>query len=213
VVLVPSVRDATAAAAFPQPPLLDPSAIETPASARVTAVANPGSFAVNGITFHVCTQDVLRHLSASEAAREGGGGVHDRMTRLAQHLPGQQSAYPLFPPNKTACLDASLAAHLTLDVTPDVLLLPSDLNPFAKVVPRAPEYAAATSAPALPAAAATSSAEFEDSFVAINPGRIAKGNAGGGFALVRIAEGALAGGNGTHAHNVGARARVDIVRV
>jgi hypothetical protein len=29
---------------------------------------------VNGITFHVCTQDVLRHLSASEAAREGGGG-------------------------------------------------------------------------------------------------------------------------------------------
>ena len=51
-----------------------------------------------------------------------------------------------------------------------------------------------------------------DAFVAVNPGRVAKGNAGGAFALVRIAEHAPVG-PGDHAHAVGERARVDIVRV
>ena len=58
---------------------------------------------------------------------------------------------------------------------------------------------------------APSSAE-RDAFVAVNPGRVAKGNAGGAFALVRIAEHAPVG-PGDHAHAVGERARVDIVRV
>jgi DNA polymerase alpha subunit B len=136
------------------------------------------------------------------------------MARLAAHLPGQRSAYPLFPAARAACLDASLAAHLDMDVTPDVLVLPSDLNPFAKVVPRVPEPAAAPAAPALPARVAEPSAPSaeRDAFVAVNPGRVAKGNAGGAFALVRIAEHAPVG-PGDHAHAVGERARVDIVRV
>jgi DNA polymerase alpha subunit B len=175
----------------------------------VVAAANPAFFAVNGVRFAACTQDVLRHLSAAEAAREEGPNG-DRMARLAAHLPGQRSAYPLFPAARAACLDASLAAHLEMDVTPDVLVLPSDLNPFAKIVPRVPEPAAAATAPALPARVAD--ADADDAFVAVNPGRVAKGNAGGAFALMRIAEHAPAG-PGEHAHAVGKRTRVDIVRV
>jgi DNA polymerase alpha subunit B len=60
---------------------------------------------VDGVRITACTQDVLRHLSAAEAAREpasgaagAGAGPSDRMSRLAAHLPGQRSAYPLFPP-------------------------------------------------------------------------------------------------------------------
>ena len=210
VVLVPSTRDATAAAAFPQPPLLPDGAVEAPRGVPVVAAANPAFFAVNGVRFAACTQDVLRHLSAAEAAREEGPNG-DRMARLAAHLPGQRSAYPLFPAARAACLDASLAAHLEMDVTPDVLVLPSDLNPFAKIVPRVPEPAAAATAPALPARVADADAD-DDAFVAVNPGRVAKGNAGGAFALMRIAEHAPAG-PGEHAHAVGKRARVDIVRV
>ena len=100
-----------------------------------------------------------------------------------------------------------------MDVTPDVLVLPSDLNPFAKVVPRVPEPAASATAPAMPARAAEPKpSAAADAFVAMNPGRVAKGNAGGAFALVRIAEHAPVG-PGEHVHAVGERARVDIVRV
>ena len=46
-----------------------------------------------------------------------------------------RSYYPLFPPALGSFLDTSLGAALTLPVTPDVLLLPSNLAPFAKVAP------------------------------------------------------------------------------
>jgi DNA polymerase alpha subunit B len=215
VILVPSVRDVAAPATFPQPPLADEGAIEAPRGIAVVLASNPGTFTVNGVRFSACTQDILRHLSASEAARDGPS-PGDRMARLASHLPGQRSSYPLFPPAKSACLDASLAGHLDMDVTPDVLLLPSDLNPFAKVVPREPEPAEAESAPRLAARDdAAGSADENDAFVAINPGRVAKGNSGGTFALVRIAENdsAACKEKGEHLHRVGARARVDVVRV
>ncbi len=45
------------------------------------------------------------------------------------------SFYPLYPPAPGACLDTSLNAALAMPVTPDVLLLPSNLAPFAKLVP------------------------------------------------------------------------------
>ena len=45
-----------------------------------------------------------------------------------------RSFYPLYPPALGACLDTSLGAALLMLVTPDVLLLPSNLAPFAKLV-------------------------------------------------------------------------------
>jgi DNA polymerase alpha subunit B len=113
-------------------------------------------------------------------------------------------------------LDAALSSHLAMDATPDLLLLPSDLTPFAKgVSQRGAVSEAAEGAPMLPAAAAAGAvSEEESSFVALNPGRLAKGNIGGTLAHVYISEGApdpAAGGAQPHALH--RRARVDIVRI
>ena len=128
------------------------------------------------------------------------------MARLASHLPGQRSAYPLFPPAHGTYLDASLASHLAMEKTPDVLVLPSDLQPFAKVCE-------------CPGLRGDGGGERDDGgddarFVAINPGRLAKGNIGGTLAHVYVSEGAPEpGASGARAHAVHARARVDIVRI
>ena len=229
VVLVPSVRDAVADPVFPQPPLdvdtlgLDalgapgsPSGTpgggsdrkRAPGGLAVTVAPNPGTITINGVRVAVCTHDVLRHLSAAEAAREdasGAGPSSDRMARLASHLPGQRRAYPLFPPAHGACLDASLASHLAMEKTPDVLVLPSDLQPFAKVC----------ECPGLgPGGAVTAVTDDDARFVAINPGRLAKGNIGGTLAHVYVSEGAPEpGASGAQKHVVHSRARVDIVRI
>lgn len=227
VIASPSVRDATHDAVFPQPPLLPEGAVEATGGALVVLAPNPGTFEVNGVRVAVTTQDVLRHLSAAEAAREEKAAADtkkaaplDRMARLAAHLPGQRSAYPLFPPAPGACMDAALAAHLDMERTPDVLILPSDLNPFAKVVPRrGAGPAEAEGASPLPEKATTKKfaeeeEEEDDAFVAVNPGRVAKGNIGGTFAHVFVAEGAPKP-NAAEAqpHAVARRARVDVVRV
>lgn len=47
-----------------------------------------------------------------------------------------RSYFPVFPPPPGALLDTSLAAEaLQLPVTPDVLLVPSELAPFAQLLP------------------------------------------------------------------------------
>ncbi len=44
-----------------------------------------------------------------------------------------RSFYPLYPPQLGTCLDTSESSQLQLRCSPDLLLLPSDLAPFAKV--------------------------------------------------------------------------------
>ena len=114
------------------------------------------------VVFGLVTSDVLMHLAGAEAQRGPGA---DRMAALAGHLVAQQrcagpplphahaelcrrakqvprssyravrSYYPLFPPALGTFLDTSLGAALGMPVTPDVLLLPSNLAPFAKLAP------------------------------------------------------------------------------
>jgi DNA polymerase alpha subunit B len=93
-----------------------------------------------------------------------------------------------------------LSRHLSLEKTPDVLVLPSDLQPFARVVGDNVDTAAAD--------------KDDKRFVAVNPGRLAKGNIGGTLAHVYVSEGAPEpGASGVQAHSVHSRARVDIVRI
>ena len=56
----------------------------------------------------------------------------DRMSRLGRHLIQQRSIYPLFPYAEGAQISATLADGLTLPCSPDVLIVPSNLVPFAK---------------------------------------------------------------------------------
>lgn len=96
---------------------------------------------------------------------------------------------PLYPPPAAMPLDSSRGAALELPCTPDVLVLPSDLQPFAKLVTlqQQPGLAGCIAAKDTAAAGGPASSGMEgpaaeraedSSVVCINPGRLAKGAAG-----------------------------------
>ena len=86
-----------------------------------------------------------------------------------------RSYYPLYPPPLGACLDTSLGQALNMPCTPDIVLFPSDLAPFAKVV----------SCGGVPDQAAASSAASHKT-VCINPGRLVKDKSGATYAWVQV---------------------------
>uniref|UniRef100_A0A1J3JR56 DNA polymerase alpha subunit B n=1 Tax=Noccaea caerulescens TaxID=107243 RepID=A0A1J3JR56_NOCCA len=160
VVLVPSIRDANHDFIFPQPPF----DIRIPdLEHQMTSLSNPGTFEANQVKVGCCTVDVLKHLSGEEMSKNPSGVPIDRMSRLASHLLRQQSFYPLYPPPESLPYDSSLAPKaLQISSIPDVLLLPSDMRYFVKVL---------------------SIGEGEDAAkcVCVNPGRLAKGEGAGTF--------------------------------
>ena len=191
VIYVPSVRDATLDAVFPQPAPKRESLFTS--STRAYVASNPGTFEINGAVFSVVSHDILKHLSAQEISK--GFASKERLTRLATHVVSQANAYPLYPADPSACLDAAHADALALDVTPDVLILPSDLKTFAEVL------------------------EVSDvgQVVCVNPGRLARGDLGGTLAkLVVHAKPPTPSASADDAdvpHDVAPRARVDIMKI
>ena len=179
VIYAPSVRDATLDAAFPQPAPVVPGDAR-----RAFSVSNPGTFTVNGVVFSVCTHDALKHLSAHEISK--GFVAKDRLTRLAGHFARQAHAYPLYPPDASACMDARHADALRLDVSPDVFILPSDLKTFVEDV---------------------------DGVVCVNPGRLARGGGGGTLAKIVIHPASVEGLDDETEHRVNERARVDVMKI
>ncbi|PWN44704.1 hypothetical protein IE81DRAFT_283082, partial [Ceraceosorus guamensis] len=168
-ILIPSTKDAvTAHAAWPQP-MLDKKDASLGIPKRVKCLPNPSMFSVNEVVFGVTTGDVLRDLGKEETCvdvrlpyaalealkrnKDGDAAREDPLARSCRHVLGQRSFYPIFP--------ASCATGHPLDVThsalshfqtitPDVLLLPSIMRPFARVI---------------------------DSTVIVNPGASARGKA------------------------------------
>ncbi|KAI0916967.1 hypothetical protein AcW1_007714 [Taiwanofungus camphoratus] len=153
VLIVPSVRDIISDhAVFPQCEL-GPEFSDDP---RIQLLPNPSRFSLNGISFGVSSMDVFFHLRKEEFFKRAqevdsivsdGDDVlnNDLMANTCRHLLRQRSFYPLFP----APLD--LSHEVNLDVThsdglnlcgsdsdkdsvPDVLVLPSRLKHFSKVV-------------------------------------------------------------------------------
>lgn len=108
-------------------------------------------------------------------------------------------------------LDSSLGRFLDLPCTPDIVILPSELNIFAKAVPCS-GWGQAGSADPRP----------ESKVVFINPGRLTKGPTGGTFAHLTVnpskegvaaSEGAPPETNGRIPHGVDLRCRVDLRRI
>ncbi|EEC69071.1 hypothetical protein OsI_37935 [Oryza sativa Indica Group] len=163
VILIPSVRDAHHDFVFPQP-AFDLNLPED-ITHQITCLANPSLFSCNEIHFGCCTMDILKHLSGEEISRKPPGEKHgDRIGRICTHILKQQSYYPLYPPPAGVPLDFSLAnGALEIASAPDVLLLPSDLAPFVKVL------------------SLDESSEEPKRFICMNPGRLAKGIGGGTF--------------------------------
>ncbi|CAL0308757.1 unnamed protein product [Lupinus luteus] len=162
VLLVPSIRDANHDYVFPQP-AFDINVGDL--KSQVASLTNPGIFEANEVKVGCCTVDIIKQISGEEISRTAADGKPiDRMSRLANHIINQRSFYPLYPPAESVPLDLSLAPEaLQLSLVPDVLILPSDIKYFVKVL----------------------NGESEETnhrkCIAVNPGRLSKGEGGGTF--------------------------------
>ncbi|XP_021746698.1 DNA polymerase alpha subunit B-like [Chenopodium quinoa] len=160
VLLVPSTRDANHDHVFPQPPFdLNPEMKD-----QIMCLANPGIFDANEVKVGCCSVDVIKHLGGEEISKNLTSG--SRLSRLATHIINQRSFYPLYPPAESVPLDFSIAPEaLDLSSIPHMLILPSDLAPFVKVLSLNEEV----------------KEQEHVKCLCVNPGRLAKGIGGGTF--------------------------------
>jgi len=145
IILVPSVRDlVNKHVSWPQEPF-EKKPLGLPKQAKV--VTNPVTISLNEIVVGISAQDVLYDLRREEVI-VGKPKENSLLARLPRHLIQQRHFFPLFPPtDRTALpkpgtkdgvaigmpLDVSyLKLGEWLNVTPDMLITPSALSPFAK---------------------------------------------------------------------------------
>ncbi|KAI5811009.1 DNA polymerase alpha subunit B N-terminal-domain-containing protein [Peziza echinospora] len=196
VLLVPSIRDAVSKhVSFPQD-ALPRRVLGLPKN--VKSLPNPAIFSLNEVLFATTTADVLMDLVKTQIYQPPRSNVPSSIdrhpsSRAIQHILSQRSLYPVFPSNPAQPIDLPyLRLADFVNVAPDVLILPSQLDAFAKIV---------------------------DSVVAVNPGGASKKMASGTFAEVSIGVRDIKEGDEEEAsadgltHNVWERARVDILRV
>ena len=173
VILIPSTRDVHHQPVYPQPALkLPESFAEHPANPFLHVANNPAGFTIGGVRVGACAVDTLFMLGQQELARnppppKAGQEAPkpDRMARLASHVLQQRQLLPLFPvpSDERNPLAVDVTANLKagmLSTLPDVLLMPSELAPFAKLC--------------------------HAGVLAVNPGRLTRKAAGGNFAQICI---------------------------
>lgn len=208
IILVPSVRDAVNKhTAWPQDRLLRK---ELGLPKQVSLATNPVMLSLNEMMVGISTQDVLYDLRWEQCVG-GKPRMSDPLARLSSHLIDQRHFYPLFPPRDRGALpkapttdgEEMLATGAMLDLAylalgewytckPDLLITPSKLNPFAKVV---------------------------DGVTVVNPGTVwgSQKSAPGSYARMCVAHRDLSeeerNEGGLVTHKVWERCRVDVVRV
>ena len=147
IIMVPSVRDAVNKhVSWPQEPF-DKKVLGLPK--QVKMVTNPVTISLNEILVGISASDVLYDLRSNEVV-VGKPKDNSLLSRLSRHVIQQRHFYPLFPPvdrgslPKTGRFDG-LATGMPLDlsylklgewlnVRPDLLITPSTLPPFGKVI-------------------------------------------------------------------------------
>lgn len=192
-VLIPALRDVMHDRVFPQPPLTIPVDHE-----RVHAFANPTTFQIKEFSVGTIAEDVLMHLTKQETSR---GQSSDRMGRLTNHLIEQHSYYPLVPCNPGINIEyeprgnadssdkkAAMEELAMPNVTPDILLLPSELRYFVKNV---------------------------NGSLVVNPGRLTKHNNGGTFSRIAVHAPRRMDipDEGRIGHGIPSRAAVQVIRI
>ncbi|KAM4845929.1 DNA polymerase alpha subunit B isoform 2-T2 [Thomomys bottae] len=151
-IFVPSLRDVHHDPVYPQPPF-SYSDLSREDKKRVQFVSEPCSLSINGVIFGLTSTDLLFHMGAEEISCSAGAS--DRFSRILKHILTQRSYYPLYPPPEDMPIDYEhLYAYAQLPVTPDVLVVPSELRYFVKDILGC---------------------------VCVNPGRLTKGQVGGTF--------------------------------
>lgn len=193
IVLVPSTRDAHHTPVFPQPPFA------AEASHRIHFAPNPAQLNVGGVGLACCSADVLFALGASELALAPKDGAvrPDRMARLASHVLQQRLFMPLLPPpidrerGPMPVDQVGNLRHGALYKT-DILLMPSELAPFAKLV--------------------------DGDTLCVNSGRLTRKQAGGNYAIIGVHPCARAAGEDIRdevvdAESDGPKMAVEIARI
>ncbi|ETS80286.1 hypothetical protein PFICI_07815 [Pestalotiopsis fici W106-1] len=202
ILLVPSVRDVIAKhVSWPQDPF-PRKELGLPKAARI--IGNPMALSLNEVVMGISSQDPLWELRSEELI---GGKPSDAqlLSRLPRYLIEQRHFFPLYPPMdrtklpKTGTADG-IATGAMLDtsylrlgdmvnVRPDVLVVPSALPPFAKVV---------------------------ESVLVINPGYLSKRRGAGTYARMTLYPPKLSAeevGSAMVSHKVFERARIEITRI
>lgn len=153
-VFVPSQRDVHQHFIYPQPPFTLPSLNK---EQRVTLVPDPCTLLIDGVTFGLTSTDILFHMGAEEISSGTGS---DRFSRILTHMLTQRSYYPLYPPVEEVNMDyEKFQSYGQMPLTPDVLIVPSELRYFIKDVVGC---------------------------VCVNPGRLTKGQVGGTYGRLLI---------------------------
>lgn len=160
VILVPSLRDATSKhASYPQSSM-DRKKLGLPKNFK--CFPNPSAFSINEVIFGTSNLDVFKDLK--EVYRSSGDSTQlssNRFERIANHIFDQRRYYPVFPgsvktlgePSAATLYDGLMAEELgetdiggsCLEVPylalselgeslPDVMIIPSELKYFAKVI-------------------------------------------------------------------------------
>lgn len=175
-----------------------------PKSAKL--LPNPALFSLDEVSYGISTNDILKHLTTSEISRNPT--EKNGLARQSSHILQQRRFYPLFPgptseSGSTANLDMGFAGLSEFGSSlPDILISPSDMTTFVKVV---------------------------EGVIVINPGSLSKRAGAGSYARVYIkprdhpdsSTAGVASGQGAKMeegdaldlHEVWKRARVDIVRI
>nr|XP_020447769.1 DNA polymerase alpha subunit B [Monopterus albus] len=155
-VFVPSQRDVHHHFIYPQPPFTLPNRIRDQAQ-HVTLVSDPCTLLIDGVTIGLTSTDILFHMGAEEISCGTGS---DRFSRILKHMLTQRSYYPLYPPVEDVNMDyEKFQSFGQMPLTPDVLIVPSELRYFVKDVVGC---------------------------VCINPGRLTKGQVGGTYGRLLI---------------------------
>ncbi|CAK6971975.1 DNA polymerase alpha subunit B [Scomber scombrus] len=155
-VFVPSLRDIHHHFIYPQPSFTLPNLSKDQAQ-RVTLVPDPCTLLIDGVTFGLTSTDILFHMGAEEISCGTGS---DRFSRILKHMLTQRSYYPLYPPVEEVNMDyEKFQSFGQMPVTPDVLIVPSELRYFVKDV---------------------------IGCVCVNPGRLTKGQVGGTYGRLLI---------------------------
>ncbi|XP_043102607.1 DNA polymerase alpha subunit B [Puntigrus tetrazona] len=155
-VFVPSQRDAHHNYIYPQPPF-NLTNLSKDDSARVTLAPDPCTLLIGNVTFGLTSTDILFHMGAEEIS--SGTGT-ERFSRIMKHMLTQRSYYPLYPPAEEVNMDYDRFQQVCqMNLTPDVLIVPSELRYFIKDV---------------------------IGCVCVNPGRLTKGQVGGTYGRMLI---------------------------
>ncbi|KAH6911541.1 alpha DNA polymerase [Coprinopsis sp. MPI-PUGE-AT-0042] len=155
VVFVPSVKDMMSDHCVLPQPEFSGAFDGIAGDPRIKFQPNPCRFKINDISFGISSVDVLFHLRKEEFFKLGSithpipsrpnENPTDPMSNLVRHLLDQRSFYPVFPVPEEHAHDVNLdVSHLEdgvgmvdggeVDYAPDVLVVPSRLKRFDKIV-------------------------------------------------------------------------------